>query len=120
MARVFVVQEPLKKEHGVVVPRINYRTLTPYGDLVFLFQWGELQDDDALENTAPLIWKLRAALKDFRDDDYLVPLGNPALIGMAIAIASECNDGLVNILDWIRDERRYRLITMDLNCQPLS
>jgi hypothetical protein len=120
MPRVFVVQEPLKKTNGIVVPRINYQTLTPYGEVRFLFQWGELKDDDALENTAPLIWKLRAALHSFSDEDYIVPLGNPALIAMAVAIAAECNNGTVNILDWIRDESRYRVVTMDLHCQPAA
>lgn len=116
---VYVVQEPLKKERGVVMPRIDYNTLTPYGNLKFLFSWGELKDEDALENTAPLIWKLRAALSGFCDTDYIVPLGNPTLIGMVIAIAAECNDGRVAVLDWIRDEGRYRTVDIDLNCQPI-
>jgi hypothetical protein len=122
MGRVFIVQEPLKKDpaSGLVVPRINYGTLRPYGDIQFLFQWGDFKDDDALDNAAPIVWQLRAKLHDFRDDDYIVPLGNPAVIGMAVAIAAECNNGFVRILDWIRDESRYRLIEMDLNCQPVS
>jgi hypothetical protein len=66
------------------------------------------------------VWHLRSKLHDFGDGDYIVPLGNPAVIGMAIAVAAECNDGFVKILDWIRDESRYRLVEMDLNCQPVA
>lgn len=117
-SRVFLVQEPLRMLGGVPVPRINYGTLKPYGDVKFLFQWGEVKDDDAMDNTAPLIWKLRASLHDFNDFDYIVPLGNPALIGMAIAVAAECNDGRVQILDWMRDAAQYRTVNVDLNCQP--
>lgn len=120
MGRVFVVQEPLKRVGDQTVPRINYNTLTPYGEIKFLFTWGELRDDDRLENPAALIWKLRASLHNFRDDDYIVCLGNPALIGMAITVAAECNNGFVRILDWIRDDRRYRVVDMDLHCQPVS
>jgi hypothetical protein len=120
MPNVYVVQEPLRREGGIVVPRINYNTLTPYGEVRFLFQWGDFKDDDVLENTAPIIWRLRAALHSFGDDDFIVPLGNPAVIAMAVAVAAECNNGSVKILDWIRDETRYRVVTMDLNCQPLA
>jgi hypothetical protein len=119
-SRVFLVQEPLRMQGGIAVPRINYNTLKPYGEVHFLFQWGEVKDDDAMENTAPLIWKLRAKLHDFTNDDYIVPLGNPALIGMAIAIAAECNDGQVRILDWLRDSSCYRTVDVDLHCQPQS
>jgi hypothetical protein len=118
MGRVFVVQEPLKRVGDSVKPRIDYDTLTPYGEIKFLFEWSELKDDDVLENTAALIWKLRASLHNFTDEDYIVCLGNPALIGMAVTVAAECNNGSVNILDWIRERRRYRVVTMDLHCQP--
>lgn len=120
MSRVFVVQEPLKRVGRSVIPRIDYSTLTPYGEVRFLFSWGELRDEDVLDNPAQLIWKLRAALHSFDDDDYLVCLGNPALIGMAVTIAAERNDGYVRILDWIRDEGRYRVVEMDLDCQPAA
>jgi hypothetical protein len=67
-----------------------------------------------------LIWKLRAKLHSFTDRDYVVCLGNPALIGMSVAVAAECNNGRVKILDWLRDDARYRIVDMDLNCQPVQ
>jgi len=120
MTRVILVQEPLRSVgRGRVVPRIDYSTLEPYGKIEFLFSWGQLKEDDALENTTELIWRLRAKLHNFSDRDFLVCLGNPALIGMAVAIAAECNNGRVHILDWLRDHGRYRVVDMDLNCQPV-
>lgn len=112
--RVFIVQEPLKRFPGGVKPRIDYKTLEPYGELTFIFNWGELKDDD-LSDTRPLVAKLRHALHDFNDHDWLVCLGNPALCSMAMAIALECNNGYAGLLDWIRDEGRYRQVEIDLN-----
>jgi hypothetical protein len=118
MPRVIVVQEPLKKERGVVVPRVNYREFERYGEYEFLFGWGELRDEDAMEDTSYFLTRLREQLHDYRDEDYIVLLGNPALCAMAVAIAAECNNGIVTLLDWIRDERRYRKVHIDLNCEP--
>jgi hypothetical protein len=114
--RVFIVQEPLKRFPDGVRPRIDYNTLTPYGELQFIFAWRELKDND-LSNTAPLMRKLRQALRDFHDHDALVCLGNPALCAMALAVALECNDGYATVLDWIREEGRYREVEIDLHAQ---
>ncbi len=120
MPRVYVVQEPLKRdERGEVVPRINYANFRPYGQHEFLFEWGELKDSDPLDDTSPYLDKLRDRLADFQDEDFLVLMGNPALCAMAVAIAAEMNDGIVNLLDWIRNERRYRIVHMDLQ-SPLE
>lgn len=116
MSVVYVVQEPMKMEGGQVVPRINLNHLKRYGRIVFLFGWSDVAVDDALNNANDMVRGLRRDLKSFGDDDYIVPLGNPALIGMATAIAAECNDGRVRILDWMRDERRYREVQVDLQC----
>lgn len=112
--RVFIVQEPLHRVAGDIVPRIDYATLTPYGELVFLFRWGVLKDGD-LSDTRPFLAKLREKLKDFSDADHLVCLGNPALCAMAVAVALEQNDGYVCLLDWMRNESRYRQIELEMN-----
>lgn len=115
-SRVFVVQEPLKMEAGVPVPRINLGTLKPYGEVVFLFQWSDFKEDDAFEDPDAIVRELREKLEDYTDEDYIVPLGNPAMIGLAIAVAADCNHGKVRVLDWMRERGRYRLIHMDLDC----
>lgn len=117
MPRVFVVQEPLKKTPNGVMPRIDYSTLKPYGEMVIIFRWGELKDEEVMHDTTPLLEKLRDALQDFGDDDCLVCLGNPALCAMALAVALEQNGGYACVLDWIRDDRRYRLIEIDMHPQ---
>lgn len=115
MPNVYVVQEPLRiGEGGVPVPRINYGTLTPYGTVKFLFSWGEITDDTRLDFEAMRAYMARAreALKDFSDDDYLVPMGHPALIAIATLAAADVN-GRLNILDWSRERRAYRVVQLD-------
>jgi hypothetical protein len=117
--RVFVVQEPLKMgPGGVAVPRINYGTLQPFGYLKFLFTWGEITDRTPLDDTTTYLWRARAQLADFRDTDYLVPMGHPGLIAIATLAAAEANDGRIKILDWSRERSAYRVVQIDLNRDP--
>ncbi len=57
-------------------------------------------------------------MADLRVDDYLVPMGNPALIAIAVLIATEMTDGRVRILDWMKLERAYRCFNIDLEAIP--
>ena len=51
--------------------------------------------------------KIKAALKDYSDDDYILCIGDPAAIGIAIHYALMANRQRVNILKWDRREYRY-------------
>ena len=46
-------------------------------------------------------------LIDFSDDDHLLLIGNPGLIGMATAIAAHYNDGSVKLLQWSGRHNEY-------------
>lgn len=122
VSRVFVVQEPFHRVRGEVVSRIPLHTLEEFGPITFLCSWGELRDDGdgdmPASRASELYHKMRAKLRDFCNDDFLVLLGNPALGAMATLIAGECNNGRVSILDWVRDARAYRIIDIDAHCQP--
>jgi len=108
------VQEPLHMVNGAAVPRIGYHTITPYGNIQFLFTWSEIKNDSAFSDTERYLVRMHETMRDFSDADYLVPLGNPALCAMAVLVAAEVNQGRVKMLDWIRDERRYRVVQIDL------
>jgi hypothetical protein len=116
-SRVFVVQEPLRRTPNGVMPRYDYATITPYGDMVFLFTWGQLKEEDCLAPSAmpTLMRQLRERLADFSDNDYLLPVGNPALCAMAAMVCGDVNEGRVRILDWQRNEREYREVQIDLD-----
>ena len=53
-------------------------------------------------------------LKDFNDNDYLLLMGDPAIIALAGAVASDVNGGRFKILKWDRDEKKYYDIEIDL------
>ncbi len=54
-----------------------------------------------------LIPTFREKLKNFCDDDYLLPTGDPVAMGVAIAVAAEMNNGRVCVLRWDRETRSY-------------
>jgi hypothetical protein len=116
MSIVYIVQEPLRRdpESGVLVPRINYGTITPFGTPRFIFSWGEITDNMELDDLTMqrFIDRARDALRDFSDDDYLVPMGHPALIAAATVAAADRNER-IRMLDWSRERRGYRVASMD-------
>ena len=61
-----------------------------------------------------LLPELREKLQHFDDGDYLLLVGNPALIGVVVAVASEYN-GKIQMLQWHGREKRYIPIVADLD-----
>lgn len=122
MPRVFVIQEPLKRDgDGEIVSRFSLDPLRAFGEIEYVFSWSALRDVGMTPDHAridALVWQARRVLADFSDDDFLVPVGNPALIAIASLVAAEASDGVVNILDWMRQERAYRTFGVDMDCQP--
>lgn len=51
--------------------------------------------------------RLKVLLSDYGDDDYLLLIGDPITIGIAVAVAGFWNNGRVKMLKWDRQERRY-------------
>ena len=117
MSTVYVIQEPLRKdESGALVPRINYGTLTPFGTVRFVFSWGEIRDDMPLgvKDMASYMARARDAMVDYTEADYIVPMGHPALIA-AVTLAAAERSPIVNLLDWSRERRAYRVVSMDVD-----
>ena len=90
---VYVVQE---------VPHRNVLPAQKYGDLILMLPPG-----DIVLSAAPTVSRLRKKLKDFNDDDYILPMGDPIAIALAGEIASDINNGKVQFLKWDRQERLY-------------
>ena len=65
-------------------------------------------------NAAPFVFKMRKNLKDFRKQDYILLTGDPAVIGISCAIASDMTNGQFNLLKWDRREFKYYPIEFDL------
>lgn len=57
---------------------------------------------------------LRERLQRFGDDDFLLLIGNPVLIGWAVAIACDFNEGRVRTLQWNGERGEYIPISASL------
>ena len=57
-------------------------------------------------NTQNMVSKARKVLKDWRNGDYLLMIGDPALCAVAMAIITELDD-TVNVLSWDRNSFQY-------------
>ena len=106
MSKVYVPQEILyKNEAGLFVPKFNLEPAREFGEIVVLLPYG-----DVMLAPQPMVRKLKQSLKDFCDDDYLLPTGDPTVIGMVVAIAASMNRGQVKILRWDGRARQYNVL----------
>ena len=62
----------------------------------------------------PMITDLRRALRDYRPEDYFLPMGSPGAIAASAAIAAQHAAGRLNVLVWDRAERKYYVSEMKL------
>ena len=110
MSRVFVIQNVCWKNptSGQWESKYDLTPAEQYGELVFL-----LEPDANPFNAAQVTAELMARLGDYGDDDHLLLIGNPALIGLAVATAAAYNDGKVRLLQCDR-RRRYIPVQADL------
>lgn len=61
----------------------------------------------------PTLQKIRRALKDFADGDYLLLSGDPIIMGLAMMVASDMNQGRVKALKWDKREKDYYPVHVD-------
>mgnify|MGYP000622126402 CR=1 FL=1 len=57
---------------------------------------------------------IKQELKEFSDDDYLLLIGDPAIIAVCGAIAAKNNRGKFKVLKWDRNDKRYYDLEIDL------
>ena len=88
----------------------NIRSAEKFGDLKVVLP----DNKQIVLSSGPLTFKLKHALKDFNDNDYLLLMGDPAIIALAGAVASDVNGGRFKVLKWDRDEKKYYDIEIDL------
>ena len=105
---VYVIQEIPGTKEGR--PKINILGAAEYGTFKFLLP--ELSQ--IIFSPGPLIFKLRKELSKYRNKDYLLLTGDPAIIGVACSIVSDITNGKFNLLKWDKQERKYYSIEIDL------
>ena len=99
--RVFIVQG----SSG----RLDFSPAAEYGELVHL-----LADRDSVFRMDRTLSKLSKGIKDITTSDFILPVGNPTLIGIAIALAADHLEGNVKVLQWLGKEKEYIAISAKL------
>ena len=97
---VYVVQE---------VPKFNVLPARKYGELELMLPPGQIT-----LSAGPTVNRLKHKLRNFTDMDYLLLIGDPLAIGLAVAIASNANRGNVRLLKWDRQEKQYYSLSVNL------
>jgi hypothetical protein len=107
MSVVYVVQNPLRydSERGQLIPRYDVTSASSFGRLKFL-----PTARGAILDPQEAVRKLDSVLRHFSDEDHLLLIGNPVLIGWATALAASHNDGRVSLLVWSGREKAYRAV----------
>lgn len=113
---VYLVQDPPPKwvPDGLgsgTRQKLNFGPALKYGrELETL-----LPTQDFVLSPAPAIAQLRKKLRNFGGEDFLLLVGDPIAIGMAMKIAAEANGGVVRCLRWMKTERDYVEVKVDFN-----
>jgi len=105
---VYVIQEIPGTQAGN--PKINIIGASEFGKMKFLLP----EFSQIIFSPGPLIFKLRKGLKDFKEGDFLLLTGDPAIIGVACSIVSDITNGKYNLLKWDKQERKYYPISINL------
>tara|TARA_R100001086_G_scaffold247045_2_gene180397 strand:+ start:974 stop:1309 length:336 start_codon:yes stop_codon:yes gene_type:complete len=84
----------------------------PKVDTVSARSWGTLDPltspfDQIHLNPGRLVSQIKRKLRGYSDDDWLLCMGDPAIIGVAFAVAADANRGRVNLLKWDKMEKIY-------------
>jgi len=112
MAKVFIVQNSYVRDEASMLlrPRFDLSTVYEYGEPVEILH-GRISP----LATAPAMTELRAALRNYTDDDYLLAIGAPAFLVAAGAVAASFNNGRVHVLHWDKNARKYFPVTFDIH-----
>ena len=91
------------------MPKYDLSPAEQYGEIVEL-----LSPTAKPFNPAPLVEELYIKLEKFGNDDFIICIGNPILLSMAVAVAADINDGKVRLLQWHGHRNEYVPVDVDL------
>jgi hypothetical protein len=102
---VFIVQKQMRFDHqkGELVPKFpSIDKAEQFGKFVYL-----LSPTASPFNAQKLVDEMTKKLENFGNEDYLLLIGNPVLIGMASGIAADRNLGMLHFLQWSGRDSNY-------------
>lgn len=114
MSRVFIVtnQHRWDRAKQRPVPAFDFSTAERFGQPEFLLSPTARPFGPQARG---IVRELHEKLATFTAEDYLLLVGNPCLIGMAVAIAANYSGGVVNMLQWHGRDECYTPVQVDLN-----
>ena len=98
---VYIVQKP--------DPKKNIVSAQDYGDFGFIL---DDRSPNITWNPDDVVHIISYSLRGFNDEDFLLPIGDPAAIGVCTAVAAEYNQGRVKFLKW--DNRQYKYYPLEV------
>jgi len=106
--KVYLVQEiPTDRETGQ--PKIDITPALKYGKIKIMFpRLKQMQF-----SPGPMVMEIKNSLKNFTQDDYLLLYGDPAIIGVVCAVASDITNGKFKLLKY--DRRQFSYYAIELN-----
>ena len=106
--KVYLVQEiPTDRDTGQ--PKIDITPALKYGEIKIMFpRLKQMQF-----SPGPMVMEIKNSLKDFTADDYLLLYGDPAIIGVVCAVASDITNGKFKLLKF--DRRQFSYYPIELN-----
>jgi len=112
MSKVYIVQNRYTRDEitGLMRPRFNTLPVKEFGVPVEILDWRL-----SPLASAPTLGALRHALRNYSDEDYILPVGTPAFLVAAGAIAAQHNNGRVHVLHWDAVLKKYFPFTIDVN-----
>ena len=100
---VYVLQHPPST--------INILSASDFGYLVICLP----EKTQMVFSISPFVRKMKKNLQNFEPRDFILCIGDPAIIGLSTYIVGDNTGGLFNMLKWDRQERRYFPLTVDAN-----
>ena len=89
---------------------LDYSQAERFGEVVFLFDGNKTSSNVSTTYHK----KIKTVLKDFSDNDYLLLVGDPALIGLTTSVLVTISNGRYNMLKYDRIEKDYFPIRVDI------
>jgi len=97
------------------IPPFDIASAGEFGRIHYLTGRFPLPVNGDQVDVGPAMESLERGLAGFSDDDYLLCLGDPTIMGLAQLIAARNNNGRYKLLVWKRGLQRYLIASISIN-----
>lgn len=116
MSKVYIVQKVVRVQKNSdgkvesVREAFNFDPARVYGELEYVLDY-----NPGRFSARQIVNDIKRGLRDFSRDDYLIPVGDPSVIGITIAIACRMTNGKIRTLRWDKQIAAYSVVEYDIN-----